>query len=166
MNKIHPSATDVLDQLGALLVQLSPEYYARPLSCLQANSLGKHVRHILEFFECLLDGIPVQAINYDLRRRDLRLETEPAYAMAKIDAIQKEIPLLIDGNLLLQADLGAGLLDFSTTIFRELVFCMDHCMHHLALIRIGIQQHFPEIRLDDYLGVAFSTRRYLQEQSA
>lgn len=165
MDEIIPKTTEVLDQLAALLLKLSPENYSRSLSCLQDNSLGKHVRHIVEFFECLLEGAHIQAVNYDLRRRDLRLENEPSYAMERIARLQNDISLLKDGDFRMQADFGNGVREYKSTIYRELAFCMDHGIHHLALIRVGMQQHFPEIRMNEEMGVAFSTRRYLQEQS-
>jgi hypothetical protein len=40
---------------------------------------------------------------------------------------------------------------------REMVFVYDHAIHHLAIIRIGLQVHFPEVDVDVHLGVSPST---------
>lgn len=166
MTDIHHKSVAVLDQLGAVVAGMPDGPYSQPISCLQGNSLGKHVRHIVEFFECLLEGLPTGIVNYDLRKRNLRIETETRYTLSLIASIQKQIASIQDGPLLLQADLGSGIQPFQTSVFRELAFAMDHSIHHLALIRVGIQQHFPEIPLSDELGIAFSTLRYLQEQKS
>jgi hypothetical protein len=121
---VRQKSIEILDQLGSLANRLPPEIYSRPLSCLQENSIGRHVRHIVEFFECLPEATENGEVNYDLRRRDLLIETDPDCALQRIGRIQ------------------------------------------LALIRIGMQQHFPEIALEEDLGVAFSTLRYLQQKPA
>lgn len=166
LSALKAKTIEVLDQLSALVSGLSPEKYALPLSILQQNSLGKHVRHIVEFFECLLEGIPHGEVNYDLRQRNLRIETEPAYTLDRIAGIQDKISGLQDGIFLLKADFGNGMQEFQTSVFRELAFAMDHCIHHLALIRIGMEQHFPEHKMEVEIGVAFSTLRYLQQQQS
>jgi hypothetical protein len=166
MSDFRQKTNDILNQLGLLISRLTGEEYARPLSCLQENSIGKHVRHMVEFFECLLEGIPSGEVNYDLRKRNLRIETDPAFTLHRITLIQQEITCLQDASLLLKADLGNGTESFQTSVYRELAFTMDHCVHHLALVRVGLQQHFPNVKMDQEVGVAFSTLRYLQQQQA
>jgi hypothetical protein len=166
MSTIRQNSIEILDQLGSLVNRLPGEIYSRPLSCLQDNSIGKHVRHMLEFFGCLLEGIELGEVNYDLRRRNLLIETDPHYTLVQIGSIQGKLPEVQDGDLLLKADMGTGIQSFQTSVFRELAFTLDHCLHHLAIIRIAMQQHCREIPLEENLGVAFSTLRYLQEKQA
>jgi len=156
----------MLDQLGSLVSRLPSEIYALPLPCLQQNSIGKHVRHTLEFFECLLEGLPNGEVNYDLRRRNMLLETDPDYTLMQIASIQRKLAEVKDDEFIMNADLGSGTQAFQTSVYRELAFALDHCIHHLALIRVGMQQHFPEIPMKEELGVAFSTLRYLQQNPA
>jgi len=156
----------MLDQLGSLVSRLPSEIYALPLPCLQQNSIGKHVRHTLEFFECLLEGLPKGEVNYDLRRRNMLLETDPDYTLMQIASIQRKLAEVKDDEFIMNADLGSGTQAFQTSVYRELAFALDHCIHHLALIRVGMQQHFPEIPMKEELGVAFSTLRYLQQNPA
>lgn len=166
MTAVKQKSIEILNQLGSLISRLPKEAYFEPLACLQESSIGKHVRHIVEFFDCLLDGIPDGMVNYDLRKRSLRLETEPMHALERIALIQREIPEIREANFALQADFGNGNQDFPTSVSRELAFCMDHCVHHLALIRAGMLQHFPSIAVEEDFGVAFSTLRYLQQQNS
>ena len=166
MQAVQQQAIETLDQLGSLVSRLPAEIYAAPLTCLQENSLGKHVRHMVEFFECLMEGIPQGEVNYDLRRRNMLIETEPDFTLLQIAGIQQKIPHIQDDLFTLKADLGSGTQAFQTSVFRELAFTLDHCIHHLALIRVGMQQHCPQIPMEEDLGVAFSTLRFLQQNPA
>jgi hypothetical protein len=163
---VKQKSIEMLDQLGSLVSRLPSEIYALPLPCLQQNSIGKHVRHTLEFFECLLEGLPKGEVNYDLRRRNMLLETDPDYTLMQIASIQRKLAEVKDDEFIMNADLGSGTQAFQTSVYRELAFALDHCIHHLALIRVGMQQHFPEIPMKEELGVAFSTLRYLQQNPA
>ena len=163
MTAVRQKSIEILDQLGSLVSRIPAERYVAPLACLQENSLGKHVRHIVEFFECLLEGIPQGEVNYDLRRRNMRIETDPGFTLLQIAGIQQKIPQIQDAAFMLKADLGSGSQAYQTSVFRELAFTLDHCIHHLALIRVGMQQHCPEIPMEEDLGVAFSTLRHLQQ---
>lgn len=164
MPSVKQKSIEILDQLGSLVSRIPGETYAMPLPCLQENSIGKHVRHVVEFFECLMEGLPLSEVNYDLRRRNLLLETDTDYALMQIGGIQKKLMEVQDGRFVLKADLGSGTQTFQTSVFRELAFSLDHCIHHMALIRVGMQQHCPHIPMEEDLGVAFSTLRYLQQK--
>ena len=166
MNPVKQKSIEILDQLGSLVSRLPSDMYAAPLACLQDNSIGKHVRHIIEFYECLLSGLAEGAVNYDLRQRNLLIETDPGFTLTRIGAIQEKLPLLADASLMMNADLGSGTGIFHSSVFRELAFTLDHCIHHLALIRVGMQQHCPHIPMEENLGVAFSTLRHLQQNPA
>ncbi len=155
-----------MDQLGSLVSRLPSDIYAFPLACLQNNSIGRHTRHILEFFECLLEGLDRGEVNYDLRRRNLLIETDPDYTLRQIGRIQQELPLIEDSHFVLKADLGNGTQEFQTSVFRELAFTLDHCIHHMALIRVGMQHHYPQIPMEENLGLAFSTIQFLQQNRA
>ena len=166
MNSVKQKSIEILDQLGSLVNRLPTDMYAAPLACLQENSIGKHVRHIIEFYECLLEGLEHGEVNYDLRRRNLLIETDSDYTLLQIGSIQRKLPDIQDAEIIMKADLGTGTEAFKSSVFRELAFSLDHCIHHLALIRVGMQQHCPHIPMEENLGVAFSTLRHLQQNPA
>ena len=39
-----------------------------------------HTRHIIEFYQCLIEQASEGQINYDSRKRDVRIESDPAFA--------------------------------------------------------------------------------------
>ena len=50
---------------------------------------------------------------------------------------------------------------FATSFTRELFYCDEHTIHHLALIRVGINE-IGGYQLNESFGVAPSTIKYRQ----
>ncbi len=145
----------VLAQVERLLARLTPEIYARPLKLFGEATLGQHFRHILDAYECLLRGLPAESVDYSSRRRQAELERDPALALQTLKAYRERlvrldpdrpIELVADGDRIVQS-----------SVARELLHARDHTIHHLAIIRIGLTQAFPDFELDAELGVAPST---------
>ena len=59
-----------LEEIKSLLQVLPKEHYTFPVAILSNATIGEHVRHILEFYKCLIDGIACDVVNYDERKRD------------------------------------------------------------------------------------------------
>ncbi len=143
-------------QLADLLEQLSDEEYRQPMPVLSGATIGQHFRHVLECFQELERGYQDGDVNYDLRKRDRRLETDRAFAhrvMASIDgALRKP-----DKPLKLYAALEEGMeVSLSSTYYRELMHNLDHTVHHMALIKIGLSA-FPDIQIPENFGVSHAT---------
>lgn len=139
---------------------LSGDDYSQPLEILHSNSIGKHVRHVVEFFECLDFGNTSLVVDYDDRKRNLLLENNTEYALNRIGEIQESIAGYEEKMLTLNVDYGHGKQIVYTTLYRELVYNIEHCVHHLAILKIGIEMHFPHVKLDSDLGVAYSTQQF------
>jgi hypothetical protein len=43
-------------------------------------SVGTHMRHLLDRFQCLFNGLPDRTVDYDARKRDTSIETNMAAA--------------------------------------------------------------------------------------
>ena len=50
----------------------------------------------------------------------------------------------------------------STNYFREIAYNLEHTIHHMALIRVGLRE-LGDIPVDDSYGVASSTIKYRQQ---
>ena len=165
---IHTSAQKLLKQLGDVIHQLTPDQYHNPLEVLTDSSVGQHVRHTLEFFICLIDGRNEGEINYDLRKHDKVIETDPKIALSVIDSIddflQKEtedFPVTFKGNYQIE---GTDDMTIKSSFYRELTYNIEHAIHHMALIKIGVKAFDSNIILPDHFGVASSTVRYQIKQ--
>lgn len=163
------AAIALLEDAKIYLYQLSPTAYCKILPLLFNSNIGQHSRHFIEFFQCLMiqsqqkDGV----INYDLRKRNKRIEQEPQYAIETIDHIIEELPHCISScDLQLETTYDPNTNDtltVSTCFDRELLYNIEHTIHHLAIIKIGLQLVMPNIELPSHFGFAPSTVKYRAE---
>lgn len=151
----------LLEQLRQLLSDLDDRSYRSSLAVLSDASIGQHSRHVIESFMALDNGYETGYVNYDLRKRDQQLEDDRDFALVMlkriIDGIDKE-----DKPLWLMTDLNPGAnasYRVSTNYARELVHNVDHIVHHMALMRIGVRT-ISDLQLPENFGVALSTMRH------
>jgi hypothetical protein len=150
--------------LSDTILQLTREQYQQPCRQLSGGSIGQHCRHVIELFKELLTGYEIGTVNYEKRQRDLILETNLDQAIIQINDILNSIQKP-DKNLQLYCNLGQGETEFelSTNYFRELFYNLEHSVHHMALIRIGIQS-LTNLEIPQSFGVAAATIQYRRNQ--
>ena len=149
----------ILEHLEQLLAEVSPADYVTPIAALQNATIGQHVRHILELFECLLQSQATRRLDYDQRQRNIRTETDQEYALSVIHNVRDAIDMdNFDLTLVqkYQEDLS-DIIEIPSTYYRELIFNIEHAIHHQATIRMGMQALCPRIQLPISFGVADST---------
>jgi tRNA isopentenyl-2-thiomethyl-A-37 hydroxylase MiaE len=159
---------EVIRQLTDLLKQLSPNEYTKSLCVLNGSSIGQHTRHVVEFYQCLLAGKSGGVVDYDGRERNLLLENDLNFTIESLEKIENNIISIKNPNetILLTVSYCADNQDYIETNFmREMVYLVEHSIHHYALIRIGLQQNFPDINIPKNFGIAYSTIRH-HEMSA
>ncbi len=152
------SINNSLNELTELLRQLPQEEYSKPCKALSNATIGEHTRHIIEIFQCLENFYENGLVNYDKRERNKLIQTNTDFAIECIISIQnnldkpnKEISLqqIIDGEeILIQSNYN-----------RELLYNLEHCIHHQALIKVAILQ-CENIQINANFGVARSTIEY------
>lgn len=155
-----------LKQLQEVLEQSSTEEYNENLEILFQSTIGMHVRHIVEFFQCLEKGVHSGKVNYDARLRDIRIEKDKNYAIATIKDIIEGVKIFEENkNLLLCAsqDLGHMQYEIPTNVWRELSYLIEHSIHHMAIIKIAYESNYKHIRIDEKFGFAYSTIKYKQD---
>lgn len=150
----------ILHQLSHLLNQLTEEQYAKPLSCMAQNSIGKHVRHVIECYQCMLQGIENGLVDYDKRARNLQLETDKEFALEVLHAISETILKIEEKLMQLAVTYSETTSLVQTSVMREVAYNVEHTVHHLAIIKMGINVAFPSIQIPENVGVASSTLRY------
>jgi uncharacterized damage-inducible protein DinB len=155
----------VVQQINRLLQQITPHEYRQQLPEFEGSTLGQHFRHILEFFQCLDQGIRGGTVDYAARERNLLYEDSPNITAAALAAFAETLPgLNLAQSLRIRAEFGgAERPDYESTVGRELMFVYDHAIHHLAIIKIGLSCHFPHIDADKDLGVSPSTIKARQK---
>jgi hypothetical protein len=159
---LQKANVEALNQLVSVVEQFQKSDYAKPLVMLSNNSIGMHIRHILEFYECLLNGYENEIVEYDNRPRRQQLEESPFHAIAFANELNLKLQHLNDKPLTLNSNLSyatTGSIPISSSYFRELTFTNEHTIHHFAILKIVLISSFPEIELPENFGLAYSTIR-------
>ena len=76
-----------LNEIKNVLLQLTNDQYTFQSTTLFGATIGQHVRHILEFYQSVLNGFESKIINYDNRERNILIETHTKIAILVIDEI-------------------------------------------------------------------------------
>lgn len=160
-------SVDILGQIVAVCKQLTDDDFRKPLNVLSSNSIGKHIRHIIEFYDLMLIGNVSGTINYDKRSHDKVLEENRVLAIEKLNALGIEIlEFKKDQRLQMLADYCIEQEDpiaISTTLYRELQYNIEHAVHHMAIIKIALLNEFPQIKITEGFGIAYSTIKYQRD---
>jgi hypothetical protein len=159
------ASKEILDQLSFVLSEIKRVDYVRGLPLLSDSSVGMHVRHILEFYECLIEGYDSGIINFDNRKRDFDLGNSSQYANQRIKEIILSIenkldkPIVLSGNFSVEDNEEISVI---SSFNRELAYTLEHSIHHFAILKIALIQEFSYILIPKNFGLAFSTVRNLQ----
>ena len=161
--QLQQAIQSVFVQISESLEQLTCEQYCQPSKILFGATIGQHVRHIIELFICLDNGYSTGVVNYEKRKRDYTIETNKEFAASLL----KSIYLTLDKtnkDLVLEAsfdDNTADCISIDTNYYREIAYNLEHTVHHMALIRVGITE-VSNIEVPTSFGVASSTIKYRQ----
>jgi len=169
-HQMKTTAAENLYQLKALLQKISTDMYTEKTEILSGASIGQHIRHVLEFYLLLVSGAFSGTICYDKRNRDIRIEEKPEFAMQIIDRLLSGIDTLDEKQAVkFEADYsteGERQNEIRSSVGRELAYCIEHSIHHMAIIRTAlITLGINEMAGEDF-GVAYSTIRYRKKQCA
>lgn len=170
---IRVQINNLLSQISVVLEGLSDEEYTRQVRVLSNATIGQHTRHIIEFFLELFKGYDQGVVDYDNRKRSHAIETDRHSALSTLREVagqlakpDKELWLSADFNTV-EAAAESGLLRkagstaarIRTNYQRELVYNLEHTIHHMALLRIGVTD-LTDLPLPDNFGVALSTQKF------
>ena len=151
-------------QLTNVLDQLTPEQYKAPSTNLSGSSIGQHTRHIIELFQCLQAGYGAGRVCYDDRKRDERIETDQVFAQSLLNEIaatlehsNKELQLIG-----VYDEVATEQMEVASNYYRELLYNLEHTVHQMALIRVGLKEFNAE-PVTEHFGIASSTIRHREQ---
>lgn len=167
---LSTACTHILSQLSDLVSQLNENDFVKPSPALSQSTVGQHMRHTLEFFICFEQGFERGVINYDQRAHDKLIETDKFIALAAIQRIrdfivrqQEEKTLKLEVSYDLNSD---ACVVVDTNYTRELVYNIEHAVHHMAIMKIGVREIAPYVSLPADFGIAASTIRHKETVTA
>lgn len=154
------SSVDTIEQFKQVLQQIPEECYSKLCTVLSNSTIGQHTRHIIELYLCLLKGYDQADVSYDRRERNQRIEEELSYALTQLEFIQAHLERP-NKPIKVTYELCGSETCLDSNYFREVMYNLEHTIHHHALIKVGIQ-HFTQMELPESFGVAPSTIQHRQ----
>jgi hypothetical protein len=151
--------SDILDVVQGLPEDKATEFY-------QDCNAGKHIRHVLDHLLTFIVSVETGVLDYNCRNRESIEESDWHAAQAQLDQIISTLEALPIGEQTLQVisetDSGVEMIEhFSSNVPREILFLINHTMHHAAYIRLlakGCDITFPE-----HIGIAPATATYIRK---
>ncbi len=100
----------------------------------------------------------------------MRIENDPSFAretierlLTGIDTIKEEEPVILVADY---STNGKSENAVKSTTGRELAYCIEHSIHHQAIIKAGLIAMGLSGLTDGHFGVAYSTIRYRDNSPA
>lgn len=152
------SSIDTIGEFKNVLMQIPNAVYHAPCEELDQATIGKHTRHIIELYQCLLHGYDSGEVCYDSRKRDVDIETNIDRAIKELNVIMEQLDKP-NKSIMISYGLNEQVHMIESNYFREVMYNLEHAIHHHALIKIGINQ-LINIELPETFGVAPATIQY------
>lgn len=157
-------AIRLIDDMLQILSKIEERDYNLALEVYNQSTLGKHFRHIYDFFNCLIIQAANPEIDYCFRSRDPKIEEDIHFAKEAFTQLKYKLTDLDESRQIrVHADFEIGDGErpvVSTTLGREIMYAYDHAVHHLAIVKIGLKVLYPDQKINESLGVAASTIRH------
>ena len=162
MSKLRESAVEVLEQFRDLILAIrrqSQPVYAK-------SGVGSHLRHVIAHFRAFELGAGEGVIDYNRRSRCNPVETDSDFALKELEELIlrlhslniADLPVTIISEICCSQCINTRI---DGTTSRELLFLIQHSIHHLAYAALLSRQH--GIHHDPAAGIAPATATYLRE---
>lgn len=161
--EVIKNTNKTINQLIKLIENLSSQELTRPLDIINGASVGQHIRHIIEFYLEFINGHKSGTVCYDNRERNPDFESSPILIISKLKQIFEAIEHCdFEKNLKIKTNHDIDDTEetlSNSSVLREIVYALDHTVHHLAIIKIAMQVEFSQIEMNKNMGIAPSTIR-------
>ncbi|MFT7053164.1 MAG: hypothetical protein ACJAU1_000716 [Psychromonas sp.] len=168
MKQLRDATVEALLQVQQLVVASGGERYNQP-SLHSESGIGKHVRHILDHFLALQQGVVNGNIDYNSRHRDSEIENDAELALQLIKQLiawfnqphaeLKERAVKVESEISLKQQQN---MLFDSSLSRELCYLINHTVHHVAYAKLVAKE--LNILVDEVIGIAPGTATYLRQQ--
>ena len=149
--KLFRDNIDLISRLLTLIELLDNDRWKYEICSINNETIGRHYRHIADFYLQLIAGINSGYIDYDKRARNLSFEENIDFAKITLERISHDLAVSkIEDKVIrvnMNQSMGSGSMD--STIKRELMFVYDHAIHHAHIIQIAVSNEFPNLNFND-----------------
>lgn len=165
---LSQTLTHVLTQAGEVLEIL----YDRPDGHTYFTGLrvGSHFRHIYDHFFAVFDGVTSGVIDYDIRSRNSHAEMDIELSQEVLGTLLKQCHGMSEEVLKLPVQVMSEVscldmvrLEFSSNVEREILYLVNHTVHHLAYVSLLLKSE--NIALPTHIGLAPSTATFQRQEA-
>jgi uncharacterized damage-inducible protein DinB len=143
-----------LERGEALLQNISTEQYSDKSVAPYFSSIGAHMRHILDIFDCIFDGLATKEVNLAARKRNELVEIDIQAGLAYFQKVINTLKTLedVDFNQIVAVkdDLGLGEVTVNYTLAAALIQAHSHAIHHFASLGYLINNLGIELPDEDF----------------
>jgi hypothetical protein len=164
LDSLHAAVAQLLTILKAL------QQHAQGESIYVQSGVGRHIRHASDHLQALLEAEQKKPIDYNYRTRGSDMESQIDSALAKINAQQKALDWLRHADtqavITIQSEMSFACTlngSFQSSLAREMLYLINHTIHHAAYIKLSLQKH--QIVLPEDVGLAPCTLSHLKAQA-
>jgi uncharacterized damage-inducible protein DinB len=137
-----------------LLSSISNEEYCNKTIAPYYSSIGEHMRHILDVFDCVFEGLESNDINLINRSRNEQVENYTKTGIIYFEDIIQKLHKLntedFETIVNVTDDLGLGTVTVKTTLIGILMQAHSHAIHHFAIVGYIISQLGIQLPDDDF----------------
>lgn len=138
-----------------LLSSITDEQYSNTSIAPYYSSIGRHMRHILDVFDCIFDGLETKTtVNLAARKRNESVELKTKLGIQYLKKIINKLKSLSSSDfnhlILVSDDLGMGIIVQEYTLGGLLIQAHSHAIHHFASLGYIICQLGIKIPDEDF----------------
>ena len=137
-----------------LLNYISDEDYSNTTIAPYYSSIGGHMRHVLDVFDCVFEGLDSNSINLINRKRNEKAENFTADGVTYFNEVIQKLQSLdtqeYNTMVTVTDDLGLGVVTANYTLSAMLIQAHSHAIHHFASVGYIISQLGIELPDEDF----------------
>lgn len=154
---------DLHDQTDLVFTSLNSLATPRLTAAFYDTGVSRHLRHMHDHERAVQNSLTSGVVDYNQRRRNdpgeqhirLALETSQHLQQGWLSADLSDRPVAVHSEISVTQN---HTLSLQSTLWRELMYMIHHNIHHLAYIKLLLEQQ--GIDLPDTLGQAPATATY------
>ena len=127
-----------------LLSAISDEQYSNTSIAPYYSSIGANMRHVLDVFVCLFNGVENKVVDFSDRERNQLAEEQTKFGIEYFNDVLRQLHSLkitdYDVIVAVTDDLGTGKITVNYTLASALLQAHSHAIHHFASIGFIVNQ--------------------------
>jgi len=150
MDTIIKSTLKTLNKTNHIISLLNNELLCNSSIPPYMSSIGSHIRHILDFYDCIINRTSESHVDLTLRKRNVLVETKCTEALKYYKGITDKLNNVnynFDEDIYVIEDLGNGKIKIKYTIGALFAQANSHTIHHYAIINYimnGLEVDFKD----------------------